>query len=136
MFMARFITNRDHAHLSGHMKNDARISITRAWGYNYALVADTHNAQFADKSNCKKPCNTCRPYIWASTCLVSVPCSFGLTFYLGTYKRIDHQNTGLVYKFFCSILQYTIKVKKLEVKINFEFKKGVGIAIKSIETSS
>ena len=28
----------------------------------------------------------------------------------------------------------TIKVKKLEVKINFEFKKGVGIAIKSKET--
>ena len=29
-----------------------------------------------------------------------------------------------------SILQYTIKVKKLEVKLSFEFKKGVGIAIK------
>ena len=32
-----------------------------------------------------------------------------------------------------SILQYT---KKLEVKINFEFEKGVGIVIKSKETSN
>ena len=43
------------------MKNDARISIARAWNYDYALSADTHNAQFADKSNCKKPYNTYRP---------------------------------------------------------------------------
>ena len=63
MFTMHFITNRDYAHLSRHMKNDARISITRAWNYDYALVADTHNAQFADKSNCKKPCNTCTPYL-------------------------------------------------------------------------
>ena len=62
-FTTCFITNHDHAHLSGHMKNDAHISITRVWGYHYALVADTHNAQFVNKSNCKKPCNTCRPYL-------------------------------------------------------------------------
>ena len=33
-----------------------------------------------------------------------------------------------------SLIPY--KVKKLELKINFEFKKGVGITIKSKETSS
>ena len=49
---------------------------------------------------------------------------------LGTNKRIDHQNTGLVYKNFCSILQYTIKSKETRIKIIFEFEKGVGIAIK------
>ena len=35
-----------------------------------------------------------------------------------------------------SILQYTTRSKETRSKINFEFKKGVGIAIKSKETSS
>ena len=56
---------------------------------------------------------------WASMCLVSVACSFGLALYLGTYKCIDHQNTGLVYKNFCSILQYTIKSKETRIKNKF-----------------
>ena len=37
---------------------------------------------------------------------------------------------------YTSTLQYTTKVKRLELKIKFEFKKGVGITIKSKETSS
>ena len=40
--MTHFFTNRDHAHLSEHMKNDA---MSRAWHYGYALGVDTHNAQ-------------------------------------------------------------------------------------------
>ena len=38
----RFVTNRDHAHLSKNLKND---TMSRAWDYGYALEADTHNAQ-------------------------------------------------------------------------------------------
>ena len=42
----------------------------------------------------------------------------------------------LAYKI-ASILQYTMKSKETRIEnINFEFKKGVGIAIKSKETSS
>ena len=51
----------------------------------------------------------------------AVACSFGLGLYFGTYKRIDQQNTGLIYENFCSILQYTIKSKET---INSEFKRA------------
>ena len=116
-FTTHFVTNCDHAHLNKSMKNDASISNTCV-GLRFALAADAHNAQFSDKNNCKKPCHTVS-LTWANMCLVSVTCSFGLGLYLGTYKRIDHQNTGLVYKNFCSTLQYITKSKETRIKNKF-----------------
>ena len=66
MFMIHFITNYDRTHLSESMKNDARISIKcmGLWAFcDYAIGVDTHNAQFVDKSNFKKPCSTYWSYL-------------------------------------------------------------------------
>ena len=84
-----FITNCDHVHLSESMKNDARISITcmGLWAFcDYALGADTHNAQFADKSNCKKLCSMCGSYLDQHT-------PGGSLSSMQLLKSIDHQNT-------------------------------------------
>ena len=62
-FTTRIITNHNHAHISGHMKNDARISITHACS-NYALYSGGHTQRtIYGQNNCKKPCNTCRHYL-------------------------------------------------------------------------
>ena len=62
----------------------------------YALGADTHTAQFADKSKCKKPCSMCGSYLDQHVPgAVSVACSF---------KSID-QKDKLAYNYF--VVQYT-----------------------------
>ena len=113
------------------------VFLARAWDYDYALGGDTHNERTRAIARNHA---TLVGFTWANTCLHGfssyVACSFGLGLYLGTYKRIDHQNTGLVYKNFCSLLQYTIKSKETRIKNKFSIKKGVRIAIKSKETSS
>ena len=70
------------------------VFLTRAWDYDYALAADTYNTQFADKSNCKKPCHTCRPYLGQQ-----VPDFSSMQLWLRvifgySYKHIDHQILG------------------------------------------
>ena len=82
----------------------------------YVLGMDTHNVQFADKSNFKKPCSTCSPYLGQH--LPGLSNSFGLGLYLGTYKALITKilKDKLVYKNFSSILQYTIKSKETRIK--------------------
>ena len=109
----RFITNCDHAHLSESMKNDATISITcmRLWAFcDYALGAETHIVQFADKSNCKKLCST-----WGSYLDQHSPGGFSSMQLLESKILKDK----LAYKIFCSILQYTIKSKETRIKNKF-----------------
>ena len=68
----------------------------------------------------QETCNTCRPYLGQHVPgFSSMQLWLNLRLYLGTYKRIDHQNTGLAYKKFCSILQYTIKSKETRIKNKF-----------------
>ena len=98
MFMMHFVSNCDHAHLSESMKNDV---MSCAWDYNYALGADTRNAQEQLQETMQHlqalPRALLRPAIdsiyaplynlWASTrrANVSVTCSFGLGLIIATY---------------------------------------------------
>ena len=113
------------------------VFVTCTWDYDYALGTDIATQRTICGQEQLQETMQHLQALFEPTrpCMVSVLAySFGLRLYLGIYKRIDHQKVA--YKIFCSILQYTIKVKKLELKINFQFKKGVESAIKSKETSS
>ena len=52
------------------------------------------------------------------------------------FSHIDFWALVVITMYVSSILQYTIKSEETKVKVNFKFKKGVEIAIKSKETSS
>ena len=64
--MMRFVTNCDHAHLSEKYEEWRQdfYQVHKIMGFcYYASGADTHIAQFADKSYCKKPRSTCGSYL-------------------------------------------------------------------------
>ena len=85
--MMRFITNRDHAHLSKSMKNDGNISITcmKLWAFYYALGAHSqcticHQEQLKETMQaracpsktytyCMVSCNCSCPQIVHGVCL-------------------------------------------------------------------